>query len=192
MTAITMETGNAGMVNYLLRLLPLSRKTVPGAPQPGAQHAPDPSVAPNGRKILVADDDAVILATTSFKLKSRGYAVVTARDPSAVIALVRDEQPDLILLDIHFPPDVGAGGAVAWDGFVLMTWLRQFEEVRNTPVIMITGQDRPGLEQRAIKAGAKAFFRKPIDPDCLLTAIRASLGHDPEKGQPDPSPESDI
>ena len=59
-----------------------------------------------GKKILVVDDNEVILKTLSLKLGSAGYSVVTAIDGSAAVACARREKPDLILLDISFPPDV--------------------------------------------------------------------------------------
>jgi len=130
----------------------------------------------NRRKILVVDDDAIILRTLAFKLKSHGYDVCTALDGAAAVSTVRKEKPDLILLDISFPPDVGHGGGVAWDGFLIMDWLRRIEEARNTPIIIITGGDPVQLEKRSLDAGAVAFFRKPIDHEGLIDVIRRSLG----------------
>src|SRR4051812_23121652 len=54
------------------------------------------------KKILIIDDDAVILKTLSMKLQKVGYQVVTGEDGADAIRGVRDERPDLILLDIHF------------------------------------------------------------------------------------------
>src|SRR5947208_14697685 len=75
------------------------------------------------RKILIVDDDAVILKTVSIKLSNVGYQVVTAVDGADAIRAMREERPDLIIVDIHFPPDVPHGGGVPWDGFILMKWL---------------------------------------------------------------------
>src|SRR5689334_12871467 len=78
-----------------------------------------------GKKILIVDDSLIILKTLSIKLKAAGYQVFTAVDGSEAVSTVRRERPHLILLDIGFPPDVGHGGGVAWDGFLIMTWLRR-------------------------------------------------------------------
>ena len=58
------------------------------------------------KKILVVDDNEIILKTISLKLQGAGYQVITALDGSEAVAAARKETPDLILLDISFPPDV--------------------------------------------------------------------------------------
>jgi len=63
---------------------------------------------PNGTKVLIVDDDAVILKTTAMKLEAQGYDVVLAKDASGAIRAARKERPDLILMDVSFPPDVAA------------------------------------------------------------------------------------
>jgi CheY-like chemotaxis protein len=135
----------------------------------------NPPLADLRKKILIVDDDAVIVATTSAKLRSRGYEVVTAVDASEAISSVRLERPDLILLDISFPPDVAHGGTVAWDGFSLMQWLRGLEETRNTPFVIITGDRSEEYQKRARSSGATAFFQKPIEHDSLFTVIENAL-----------------
>jgi len=138
------------------------------------QAAPEPVVDVNRKKILIVDDNPVILSALSAKLKAHGYTPVTAVDCSDAIGMVRQEKPDLILLDISFPPDI-AGGGVLWDGFRLIEWLSRFVEGRNTPVIIITGSEEPDFKKRSIEAGAVAFFRKPFESDELLAVIRQTL-----------------
>ena len=127
-------------------------------------------------KILVVDDDAIIVKTLSFKLKANNFDVCIAPDGAEAISTARNEKPDLILLDIVFPPDVGHGGGVAWDGFLIMGWLRRMDEAKNTPIIVITGGDPEKYEKRSLEAGAAAFFRKPLDHDELINVIRRTLG----------------
>ena len=141
-------------------------------PQPPAE----PSAPQRRRKILVVDDNPVIIKTLSFKLKSHGYDVCTAMDGAEAVSTVRKEKPDLILLDISFPPDVGHGGGVAWDGFLIMDWVRRMDEAKHTPIIVITGGDPVQYEKRSLDAGAVAFFRKPLDHDGLINVIRRTLG----------------
>ena len=132
----------------------------------------DPSVAPK-KKILVVDDNAIVIKTITLKLQGAGYQVVTAMDGSEGVALARKENPDLILLDISFPPDVGG---VPWDGFRIMEWFHRLETARKIPIIVITGSEDPKTKDRATSAGAVAFFQKPIEHDDLLKVIRATLG----------------
>src|SRR5258708_19375007 len=91
------------------------------------------------KKILVVDDNEIILKTISLRLQGAGYEVVTALDGSEAVSAARKEAPDLVLLDISFPPDVGG---VEWDGFRIMEWFRRMENVKKTPVIVLTaGED---------------------------------------------------
>lgn len=133
----------------------------------------------NQKKILIVDDNAIIIKTLSFKLKSSGYNVLSALDGSEAVSITRREKPDLILLDINFPPDVAHGGGVPWDGFLIIDWLRRIDEVKMIPVIIITGGDAAKYKERSLKAGAVAFFQKPINPQELLTAIHQALDEAP-------------
>jgi len=125
------------------------------------------------KKILVVDDNEIILKTISLRLQGAGYDVVTALDGSEAVSAARKQAPDLVLLDISFPPDVGG---VEWDGFRIMEWFRRMETVKKTPVIVITGGNDVRDKERAITGGAVAFFNKPLDHDDLLKVIRATLG----------------
>ena len=130
----------------------------------------------NGKKILLVDDDPVILKSLSIKLNAKGYEVVTALDGSQAVSAVRTQKPDLILLDLTFPPDVAHGGGLAWDGFIIMQWLKRMEEAASIPIIVITGGDPAKYEERARQVGATAFFHKPIDHDGLFDVIGTALG----------------
>ena len=132
----------------------------------------EPPAAP-ARKILVVDDNQVVIKAISLKLLAAGYQVITAMDGSEAVAAARKENPDLILLDISFPPDVGS---VQWDGFRIMEWFHRLDTARKIPIIVITGSEDPGAKQRATSTGAVAFFQKPIEHDYLLKVIRATLG----------------
>ena len=138
----------------------------------------------NSKKILVVDDNPVILETLFTKLKSAGYEVFTAEDGGRAVSIVRQARPDLILLDISFPPDVAHGGGVAWDGYLIMEWLRRLDEGRNIPTIVITGDEVAQHKGRALAAGAIACFQKPIDHEELLARIRETLGEHDQAPQP--------
>jgi len=130
----------------------------------------------NKKKILVVDDDAVVIKSLSIKLMANGFAVVSARDGADAVNDVRNQKPDLILLDITFPTDVSS---VAWDGFLIMEWLKRLDEAATIPIIVITGGDREKYEPRAKAAGATAFFHKPIKHDELCELIRRTLNLEP-------------
>jgi CheY-like chemotaxis protein len=125
------------------------------------------------KKILVVDDNEVILKTISLKLQGAGFKVFTALDGSEAVAAARKETPDLILLDISFPPDVGG---VQWDGFRIMDWFHRLEQAKKIPIIIITSLEDIKSKERATSSGAVAFFHKPINHDNLLKVIRTTLG----------------
>lgn len=125
------------------------------------------------KKILVVDDNEVILKTVSLKLQGAGFQTFTALDGSEAVAAARKEIPDLILLDINFPPTVAG---VPWDGFLIMDWFHRLDSAKKIPIIIITGLDDMKNKERATSGGAVAFFHKPINHDDLLKVIRATLG----------------
>jgi DNA-binding response OmpR family regulator len=126
-------------------------------------------------KILIVDDSPVILKTLSMKLTANGYDVITAQEGGCAVSLVRNKKPDLVILDITFPPDVGHGGGIAWDGFLILDWLKRLDEAKNLPFIIITAGAPALYKERALAAGAVRFFHKPLNNDELLIAIRQIL-----------------
>jgi len=126
---------------------------------------------PAKRRILVVDDDPVVLKTTEIKLKAHGFAVTTAADGPSAIHSARSETPDLILLDLNFPPDL----ALTWDGFSIMNWLRRLESTKNVPIIIFTGLQGGSHYERARAAGVAGFFHKPLDFTPLMALIDRRL-----------------
>jgi CheY-like chemotaxis protein len=136
----------------------------------------------NRKKILVVDDNAVVTKRLSLTLKYHGYDTVTAVDGAGAVSIARHEIPNLIILDISFPPDVAHGGGVAWDGFLIIDWLRRLEEAKNIPIIVITGSPEKKYQEQALAKGAVAFFHKPIDEREMVAVIQKTIG----EGEPPP------
>lgn len=126
----------------------------------------------NRKKILVVDDNPVITKTLSMKLTSAGYEVITAAEGSEAVGAARRQKPDLVILDISFPSDVGG---VPWDGFKIIEWFRRMEEAKDIPVIVITGAEAEQFRDKSLSTGAVAFFRKPIDNNQLLETVKTIL-----------------
>jgi CheY-like chemotaxis protein len=124
------------------------------------------------KKILLVDDDEVILQTTSMKLKAAGYEVVTTTDPGEAIGKAGEIKPDVVLLDVHFPPDMSGP---SWDGFRLMYWLRGLANTAGTRYLIISGSQTEQLRDRALANGASEFFPKPIDHSLLLRVLEREL-----------------
>jgi DNA-binding response OmpR family regulator len=121
----------------------------------------------SGRKVLIVDDDKDMLRGMHIRLKANGYDVVFAADAISAISVARKEEPDVIILDIGLP-----GG----DGLTVMERLKSLLPVAHIPVIILTARDAATYKERAINAGAYAFFQKPVDNDELLESIQKALG----------------
>jgi len=122
------------------------------------------------KRILIVEDDVDLLRGLTMRLKANGYEVVNATDAIFAVSVAMEERPDLIILDIGLP-----GG----DGYVIMDRLNKIPGTIGTPIIVLTARDVASDMERAIKAGARAFFQKPADNDELLAAIRKALGEFP-------------
>jgi len=168
MKSLFKPKGPMGFIRGLLS--PSSRGHSPALAE--SRQMPDLTGRP---KILIVDDDAVILKALTLKLESAGYAVATAVDGADALRGLREEKPDLVLLDINFPPDIAHGGGVPWDGFLLMRWLRGIEKVGKVPIIFMTGSDPGGYRERALACGAAGLFHKPVDPDALIQTVQRLL-----------------
>lgn len=121
-------------------------------------------------KVMVVDDDPVVLKALSLVLKSKGYKVVTAVDGAQAIGVLRDEEPDVMLVDVNFPNDFGA----SMDGFQTTHWLRLMNG--KVPAIVMSGREKPEYQKKAAAAGARAFISKSSSREQLLGAIDRALG----------------
>jgi two-component system response regulator PrrA len=127
-----------------------------------------------GKRVLVIDDNQVIQKALSSVLKLNGFEVASALDGSEVIARLHEHRPDVILLDIMFPPNVAQGGAV-WEGFNILNWLRIMGHAGKIPFIVISGANPDKNRRRSLAAGASAYFSKPLPMRELIEAIHAAL-----------------
>ena len=134
------------------------------------------TISPGAKKILVVDDNPVVLKAMSLMLTAKGYYVLTAEGAEATIGLLNREKVDLILLDLEFPPDPAS---VLSDGFMALEWVRLYGLARNASVIIISSLEPEKYRKRAEAAGVEVCFRKPVDEKKLLEAIRAELGELP-------------
>jgi DNA-binding response OmpR family regulator len=118
------------------------------------------------KKILVVDDDPDVRLGLQLRLNANHYGVICAADGVASIAAARKHMPDLMILDLGLP---------AGDGFSVLERLKANETLSSIPVIVLSGRDRFGNRDRAIKAGARTFLQKPMANDKLPAVIRLVL-----------------
>ncbi len=183
------ETKPKGMlsrlVGFLLSKLPWAA-TKPAAPGPAVAVEGPPSPKA-GQHILIVDDDKVIVKVLSNKLKAKGYDIKTAQNPADALAVVREQLPDLILLDLGFPLDASFSVAASWDGFALMQWLQGSGLGVDVPIFIISSESPEQCQERfPPHTKPAAFFQKPIDHEALIAAVKRILSSDPS--QPNPTP----
>jgi CheY-like chemotaxis protein len=143
--------------------------------------------APVRGKILVIDDNPIIQRAVYFALRDKGYKVLMAGEVLDAINLIRDEQPNLILLDLSFPPDLTNLGGPLQDGFFFIDWVRRTPEVEKIPIMIVSGSDPETYKHRITFSGIKVFFHKPLDKEALITAIQECLEKKPADSPPDQS-----
>jgi two-component system OmpR family response regulator len=118
------------------------------------------------RKILIVDDDPDIREGMHVRLKYSGYDTCFASDALSCVSAAREEVPDLIILDLGLP---------AGDGFLAIDQLKTHEALGLIPIIVVSARDARVNQERAIKAGAKAYLQKPVDNAEFLAVIREAL-----------------
>jgi DNA-binding response OmpR family regulator len=112
------------------------------------------------KKIMIADDDPGIVDAVELLLEFEGYQVSSTVDGATVLEL-KDELPDLLLLDIWMSGE---------DGRDICKKLKQIEITKNIPVIMISASR--DIKESAMAAGADDFLAKPFDMNELLQKIK--------------------
>ncbi|HTR69108.1 MAG TPA: response regulator [Mycobacteriales bacterium] len=116
------------------------------------------------RRVLIAEDEALIRLDLKEMLEEAGYTVVAeAADGQQAIDLTSDLLPDLVILDVKMP---------GMDG---ITAAEQIVEAALAPVIMLTAFSQRDLVERAADAGAMAYLVKPFDKSDLVPAIEVAI-----------------
>ncbi len=132
------------------------------------------------KKVLIVDDDPVILKVLSLILRSNGYQVLTAADAGEALSKVSHERPDLLIVDVFLAIDSIGCGALGWDGFQLARWIRG--SVSQAPVIIISGANEPEYRTQLTSVGARAFLTKPIDKRVLLATVASLIPEEQPAG----------
>lgn len=132
--------------------------------------------ASDKKRILVVDDDQVVLKAMWLLLNRNGYRVLTAECGADAISILGRDKPNLVLLDLDFPPDPASALS---DGFMILEWATRFGIALNVSFIIVSSLDPAQYQKRAHGAGIHACFRKPVNEQDLLAAVRTALGDQP-------------
>ena len=120
----------------------------------------------NPARILVVDDVADNVEILRMRLESLGYEVIVAMDGEEALAKVREELPDLVLLDIMMPKI---------DGLEVVRRLKADTTLPFIPVILVTAKATPKDVVAGLDAGGDDYLTKPIDHGALVARVRAML-----------------
>jgi adenylate cyclase len=117
-------------------------------------------------RILIADDNAMNLDILQTRLAIHGYDILTATDGEAALALARETQPDLILLDVMMPK---------LDGFEVCRRLRGDPALPFMPIILVTARTDPRDVVAGLEAGGDEYLTKPVDQAALVARVKSML-----------------
>ena len=117
--------------------------------------------------VLVVEDDTPLRRMIAMFLRATGYLVRTAEDGLAGLDLVRDELPDLVLLDLMMP---------GLDGWEVLRRLKGDALTAAIPVLVLTASVDAPLPEQALRLGATRFLAKPIDSRVLVEHVDAAVG----------------
>lgn len=118
------------------------------------------------RKILVVDDEAILVETIAYNLEQAGYQVTTAADGASALEAAHRELPDLIVLDLMLPE---------MDGLEVCRQLRRESATAQTPIIMLTAKSDEIDKVVGLEVGADDYVTKPFGRRELLARVRALL-----------------
>ncbi|MEW6441772.1 MAG: response regulator [bacterium] len=118
------------------------------------------------KKVLVVDDDEMVLIALEELLRSKGYQPKAVPGGEEALDALAKESFDLVVLDIIMP---------GMDGYEVCRRIRRQESLRDLPVVMLTAMSSEDDRKKGEAAGANLFLPKPISPQRLLSLIEAAM-----------------
>ncbi|MBI3110123.1 MAG: response regulator [Ignavibacteriales bacterium] len=116
--------------------------------------------------IVVAEDQHHIRSLLEYKLRNSGYTVFGVGDGAAALQKVMEVKPDLVLLDVMMP---------LMTGFEVLAALKQNEETRMIPVLLVTAQSKEDEILKGLDLGAEDYITKPFSPNELAARVKTIL-----------------
>ncbi|MCI5212262.1 MAG: response regulator, partial [Candidatus Electrothrix sp. ATG2] len=123
--------------------------------RPAREHGP--------LRILVVDDSISVRKVVSNFITQQGWVPVPARNGIEAIEKIREEKPDVILLDVEMPK---------MNGFEVLQAMQAQPALRDIPVAMLTSRSADKYQEKARGLGARGFMTKPFKPDEVIGFIR--------------------
>ena len=119
-----------------------------------------------GKRLLVVDDEPDLLSLLKVRLQANGYVVATASDGQDALEKVRQDPPDLIILDLMLPKI---------DGYKVCSLLKRDLRFTKIPIMLFTARAQPEDVAMGFEVGADAYVTKPFVPPLLLRKIKELL-----------------
>lgn len=135
-------------------------RVTPQHPEAGSKHESRPPT------VLIVDDDTRVVELLQITLGGRGYRVLTAADGEEALDSVRAHRPDFLVLDVRLPRR---------SGFDVCETVRKDPDVKNLPIIMISGNTATESRLQGLRAGADDYLTKPFSPRELLLKMQRIL-----------------
>jgi DNA-binding response OmpR family regulator len=124
----------------------------------------------NSMKILIVDDEPhlrMLIQQTLEELEDEGVEILTAANGDEALQTIRDEQPNLVFLDVMMPKK---------NGFDVCQAVKHEMGLGHIHIILLTAKGQEFDRQRGQDVGADLYMTKPFDPDALVAKARAVLG----------------
>lgn len=118
------------------------------------------------RKILIADDEPNILVSLEYLMKREGFDVSVARDGIEALAVIREQRPDLVLLDVMMPGKSGCE---------VCQEVRADDALSGVRILMLTAKGRDTDVAKGLAMGADAYMVKPFSTRDLVAKVRDML-----------------
>ncbi len=118
------------------------------------------------KRILVVDDEVGALTLIGIMLERGGFSVLKAKDGHDALAVLDQHLPDLIILDVMMP---------GMDGITLCRFIRQRDELRSVPILILSARNDADSVMRGMDAGASDYLPKPILHHDLVAKVKHML-----------------
>jgi len=118
------------------------------------------------KRILIVEDDPSVLKATSYILEKAGYEVLTAQNGLEGLRKAKEDNPDLLILDVMLP---------GIDGFEICYSLRTEPQTAQLPILMFSAKGQESDKATGLKVGADEYLTKPVDREVLLNKVAAWL-----------------
>ena len=119
-----------------------------------------------GKKVLLVDDEVDFIDVVRVRLEANNFEVIVAYDGEAALEKVKEDKPDIIILDVMMPKI---------NGFEVCRMLKFDDNYKAIPIIILSALGQQFDREKAVQCGADAYFIKPFDLNLLVTKIESML-----------------